>query len=153
MLNVIYTEATCGEACWSALEDTCRCSCGGKNHGVLKTVDGIRPIRNCKIDGVRYQLKAIGKYSDIHKQSEELCQQAGPYKIDTYTVLNDKNEYETRDYKYYYGSTDKGSPARVKCASKLQIQNWIELGYFKSLDQYELYHNMPYLLWVKVEVI
>ena len=29
------TEATCGFNCWLAKEHICRCSCGGKNHGIM----------------------------------------------------------------------------------------------------------------------
>ena len=41
------TGSTCGEACWRALEDVCRCSCGGRNHGCDN--DGTaRPYRTCQ---------------------------------------------------------------------------------------------------------
>lgn len=36
MLEALYTEHTCGDACWHAHEDICRCSCGGRNHGCLR---------------------------------------------------------------------------------------------------------------------
>ena len=28
------TDAPCTSKCWHAEEDVCRCSCGGKNHGI-----------------------------------------------------------------------------------------------------------------------
>lgn len=58
-LMAILTGHTCGEACWHAREEVCRCSCGGKNHGILRTADGIRPTRTRKIDGNFYELAAI----------------------------------------------------------------------------------------------
>ena len=54
----ILTGSTCGDACWHAREDICRCSCGGKNHGIL-TVGGTQPVRNSKIDGNFYELVAV----------------------------------------------------------------------------------------------
>jgi hypothetical protein len=27
-------EDTCGEACWNAKQEECKCSCGGENHGI-----------------------------------------------------------------------------------------------------------------------
>ena len=39
------TDATCGDACWAARSDVCRCSCDGKNHGITRTADGERPTR------------------------------------------------------------------------------------------------------------
>lgn len=55
----ILTGHTCGEACWEAREDICRCSCGGRNHGILRTSDGKRPERTCKNGHKRYILAAV----------------------------------------------------------------------------------------------
>lgn len=54
----IVTGSTCGDACWHAREEVCRCSCGGANHGILN-VGGCQPIRNGKIDGNFYELVAV----------------------------------------------------------------------------------------------
>ena len=56
------TGHTCGEACWHAREEVCRCSCGGKNHGILYTNDGKQPKRTRRIDGKFYELVAIIPY-------------------------------------------------------------------------------------------
>lgn len=52
------TGSTCGDACWHAREEVCRCSCGGANHGILNK-GGERPTRTCKIDGHFYELAGI----------------------------------------------------------------------------------------------
>lgn len=57
------TEATCGEDCWGAREDVCRCSCRGRNHGVLRSADGVRPSRTRRIKDRRYRL--IGSTSSF----------------------------------------------------------------------------------------
>ena len=54
----IITGSTCGDACWHAREEVCRCSCGGKNHGILN-IGGCQPVRNSKIDGNFYELVAV----------------------------------------------------------------------------------------------
>lgn len=55
----ILTQSTCGDACWHAREEICRCSCGGRNHGILRTEDGTRPQRTSKHDGHFYELVAV----------------------------------------------------------------------------------------------
>ena len=61
-LLTILTEATCGDSCWHAREHICRCSCGGRNHGILLSPDGARPQRTAKIGGDLYELIAIIPY-------------------------------------------------------------------------------------------
>lgn len=54
----ILTASTCGDACWHATEEVCRCSCFGANHGILNK-GGSQPGRTCRIDGNFYELIAI----------------------------------------------------------------------------------------------
>src|ERR1039458_5266697 len=104
------SEATCGEPCWEAREDVCRCSCGGKNHGCMRTADGIRPTRTAKIDGYRYELKAVGG-REIYGPAKKINDQH------TYTIGNSA-------YRYHYRETDTGAFARVKSATKQQFAAW-----------------------------
>jgi hypothetical protein len=67
-MTATLTDQTCGEACWAARESICRCSCGGKNHGILQR-DGERPERSARIRGRRYVLAAIGSFTEIRSQS------------------------------------------------------------------------------------
>lgn len=53
----ILTGSTCGDACWHAREEVCRCSCGGKNHGILNR-GGAQPARTCKIESL-YELVGV----------------------------------------------------------------------------------------------
>lgn len=62
---------TCGIACWTAQEDICRCSCGGINHGVLRSEGGIQPVRSKKIQGIFYELHSVHRgYGEILKLLE-----------------------------------------------------------------------------------
>lgn len=133
----IITDTTCGAACWIAKEELCKCSCGGNNHGCLNTIDGVAPKRTCKIDGFRYELIAIGKYSNTYRDGERMNKEEGTKKIiGTYT--------------YYYNVTEPGAIARIKCASAIQISNWVELEQYKKMERVELFHNKPYLLWKRL---
>ena len=79
-IQITLTGATCGENCWEAVEDVCRCSCGGANHGVLRGA-GTRPERTAKIDGYRYRLIAVASGSDtrdLDAQAEAINAAAGP---------------------------------------------------------------------------
>lgn len=58
VLRAITTGSTCGDGCWHAREEICRCSCGGANHGILLN-GGEQPQRTCKIDGNFYELAGI----------------------------------------------------------------------------------------------
>lgn len=50
---------TCGEACWLARQEVCRCACGGQNHG-CKLVNGAPlPGRTKRVKEVRYRLAAV----------------------------------------------------------------------------------------------
>lgn len=71
-MNAVVTGTTCGLACWRAELDYCRCSCGGRAHGVL-AMGGEQPRRNCLIKGVRYVLGAVdGNWSQINTWAAEL---------------------------------------------------------------------------------
>jgi hypothetical protein len=134
---VSLTGSTCGEACWTAREDICRCSCGGRNHGIWREgQNGVRPPRTSKIDGFFYRLAGVG-IRDIHKQAREINNAAG------YRSVVKVNEQLT--YHYSWQDTDKGAPARVKPVSKSQ-RNWTELDPFEQ-DRY------VYLLWIRDDAL
>ena len=63
------TGSTCGDACWHAREEICRCSCGGANHGILNR-GNCAPKRTCKIDGEFYELAGITANLDGESPAE-----------------------------------------------------------------------------------
>ena len=138
--NTILTDSTCGEACWEAREDVCRCSCRGANHGIYES--GERPDRTSKIGGVMYKLIDIGGYIPILEKAREVNQT---------TVKNTAKVNEDLTYTYYYRETDKRAPMRVKKASRSQIERWSELESHK-LNPVEAWdwQNEPYLLWERM---
>ena len=60
-----WSTMTCGQACWEGKEDNCKCSCGGKNHGIWRNSKDTKVQRTCKINGVIYNLVAIGTISEL----------------------------------------------------------------------------------------
>ena len=76
-LMVVLTEATCGEACWAAQHDVCRCSCGGANHGIKKR--GGSADRTRKVGRNRYRLIAVMTESDRpYAAARELARERQP---------------------------------------------------------------------------
>ena len=134
------TEATCGEACWQAREDICRCSCGGKNHGCLRSANGIRPSRTSKIDGFMYELAEGGFTID----SEKALEPYQPRSVEKMTVWSAEEGDHVIDYKYYWHDKDYGSPIRLRTASRSEVQRWEEL------TAYRQERLTPYLLWKRL---
>lgn len=158
----IVTSQTCGEACWHAREDVCRCSCGGRNHGCLTHGDGKRPERTSKIGGHLYKLLAVGRRNDICAQASEINRQAGYRAVDkAHLVVDSHGVYEWTaeqvqqwrsegkevwfaQYKYTWASTEDGAPARLKSATASQ-RKWQELAGWKDAPD-------VYLLWQRVNM-
>lgn len=143
----ILTSQTCGEPCWHALEEICRCSCGGRNHGCLSH-GGEKPERTCRINGLIYKLNAVGEYGDLTAEADRINREAGYSYIDKPTIVIDsmgagyteadavKARCEGKEvwYSQYYGvwkATDCGAPARIKYPSANQ-RNWQELSGWKD---------------------
>ncbi len=158
----LFTSQTCGEACWHAKEEICRCSCGGKNHGCLKTADGIAPVRMAKIDGHRYKLAGVGY--ELRAEARQINRLAGWKAIDRPSLVIDSTGTRSDDivgdlakalaaghdawisqYHYHWDDTDCGAPARIKYASKDQIARWSELTAYRDCEAWK----KPLLLWVR----
>ena len=159
VIMAIATSTTCGEMCWHAREEICRCSCGGRNHGCLSH-GGERPERTAKINGERYRLKAVGRYADIYADARAINRAAG-YRSVNYPTLVIGGACQGRvtpeklaaakasgerfwfsQYKYTWSETDEGAPARLKAASANQLK-WPELSGWP---------DGAYILWERTEM-
>lgn len=131
-LIAYLTEQTCGESCWHAREDICRCSCDGKNHGCLRDEGGTgtRPTRTSTIDGYKYELRAVGK--GVEKIAQQINGDAGITFLYAAT---------SRD------ASDRGIPAKLRTPTDSQIQKWPELASYRALERYQY---KPYILWVRI---
>lgn len=132
------TEASCGEACWHAKEPVCRCSCGGKNHGCLTNNGAASPVRTAKIDGYRYELKAVDEIDNLWRSADAVNASFGCKDIQTSGTMR---------WHYTWNERDKGAPARIKLATKDQRAKWRELQAFKDAPQ----SDFIALLWIRVD--
>jgi hypothetical protein len=132
----VLTSQTCGEPCWHAKEDICRCSCGGRNHGCLNH-GGEQPVRAARIDGVAYKLAGVGSY-------RELCSEAKAINLEQWKSVDKPYRYEDWwvQYKYHWNDTDAGAPARLKPATAQQRAKWPELAAWRDQP-----HVSVYLFW------
>ena len=129
-LVAALTDTTCGDACWRAREDVCRCLCGGANHGCLRTAGGVQLERTARILGSMYRLAAVGTYSemrralydkaDVIRQTEPKIPAGSKYYADMGYVIHDCQDNE------------RGARFWVKSASKDQIARWPELTAARS---------------------
>ena len=126
----ILTDATCGDACWHAREEVCRCSCGGRNHGILRGTGGTQPARTARIDGHVFTLRAVGSHSDLAPETRRIHRLA----------------YASKRYGWMEKTPD--FPAVLRAASAAQIAGWKELAAYHSGRAGRV---SPYLLWIQVE--
>lgn len=148
-LFAVLTSTTCGEACWHAREEVCRCECGGRNHGCLKTGDGVRPTRSAKIDGVSYELAGVA-YGRGGLQRE--ADKVNHWTVSGWRGLDPmKTDGKcARLYYYTWSETDSGAPARLKNATPAQLAKWEELKGFTDGDK--LRYEGVRLLWVRRDI-
>lgn len=171
----ILTDQTCGEACWHARDEVCRCSCGGKNHGILRGPNGVQPKRMAKIAGCMYSLEGVGDYSELHPNGVEINRQAGYKSVDipmlvingighphgnlgpsTLREIAERARQEGKQvwwsqYHYTWSLTDVEAPARIKYATDSQIDRWPELTAFREWKK-ERPPRYPALLWVRMKM-
>lgn len=136
----VLTDRSCGEACWHAREDVCRCECGGSNHGILLKDGTEQPNRHSRIDGVAYELVAIGEYRELCQKASQICEEAPEYPTRDYY---DSSKMVMKKHNFNHGTW----LVQLKPASKAQCVLWNELSAYKGLSNFEFYQRKPYLLW------
>lgn len=171
-LIAFFSNHTCGEACWSAKEEVCRCECGGKNHGIMLR-DGVTGIRAAKIGGYRYELLAVGRHGELTEQGATLTAEhwlaMGKTKArEYYGDQSDRVLCERPDF-FWIDSKDggkekvkgwiemhelkgSGSLYCVKYATLSQLIRWQELEYFNVYDEQTRYNAKAAILWKRADV-
>ena len=140
----MMTDATCGDACWAAREDICRCSCGGNNHGITRTANGVAPVRTRRVKDHRYQLLAVESYIsgpghariESLRPMEKLESAVNGAAVDA--GLFDK-----------YASTWPDTPAWpciLRLASASNVKGWPELAAWRGAN------SRPYVAWVREDM-
>jgi len=146
---------TCGEACWHAREDVCRCSCGGRNHGCLR--DGnTQPDRVCRKGQYIYKLLTVvsedeggqSGYNAACHTVDAFIARAWPdgnpsQPMIDYSTGKQAVRPDGRLYFYSPRADDKGIPAFARTASESQ-RRWPEAtGYTEA----------PILVWARWDLI
>lgn len=151
LLQAMITERTCGDACWHAREDICHCSCGGRNHGCLRTNDGEQPARTKRIQGAMYQLIAVETYSETE------CRAATKHPIYILQRMIDDNAikaglFEWHELKGSKSFCDKPLPVYVKTASESEVNRWAELSQWRK-GELALMFNKPLTVWIRADLL
>jgi len=167
-LVAFFSDITCGENCWSAKEDVCRCECGGKNHGIH--LRGENAVRACRINGYRYELVSVGKHGDLMEQGARLTAEQwladGKTKNREYYgdpkdqvpcvrsdfFWNDNGIEKPKGYIEMHNLKGGGSLYAVKFASLPQCLKWHELEYFQCADDRDRYQKQPGILWKRADL-
>lgn len=159
-----FSDITCGENCWNAKEDVCRCECGGRNHGIH--LRGENAVRACRINGRRYELVSVGKRSDLLDQVTQLVIEddiaKGHRRYDPETgKLQAKSSYSnsetgTRWFNSSYVHPSEyqgnGSTYVLKYATLSQCLKWQELAYLEIADERDRYHSDAGILWKRADL-
>ena len=118
-LMTAITESTCGEACWQAREDVCRCSCGGKNHAVLRG-QGVRPERTRKLNGHLYQLVAV-------ENVNASCRAVAEHELmDNVKAPVMRGAIDSGLWERYQWDSTPGYPVKIKVATESEVNRWPE---------------------------
>lgn len=129
VIGIFNENVTCAQACWSAEQDKCVCSCGGVNHGIMRPspdeVIARQPERTKRVRQHRYRLVTVtqGK-SDANK----FCKQRGQAYVKS-TV----DRYATTPPNFL-----------VSRATPNQIEKWPELA---GMQYNERGWFSPHIVW------
>ena len=147
LIQAIYTERTCGDACWHAREDICRCSCVGRNHGILRNADGEQPVRTRRINGAMYTLHAVpatwedaGCIANAMRPIEDLDR-------DIRMAARERGILNLAQS--YIRGLNENPVTVIKTASKSEVEKWPELASFRPGAPYW----RPGLLWVRSDCV
>ena len=58
-LTPLVASSSCTPNCWNAIQETCRCTCHGRNHGIFKTGSPTPAPQPAEDDTTHYQLTAL----------------------------------------------------------------------------------------------
>lgn len=139
-MKIVITNITCGENCWEAREVDCCCSCGGRNHGILKR-GGEQPARTKKAGGKVYTLVSVGTRMELFDKANLII-----------PVLAGKANANAGWFDY--NPAKAGNPILIAYATADQCRRWAELSQWKELadDEQEFYFVSPALMWRRDDI-
>ena len=137
-MEAFLTGSTCAAACWCAHEDICRCSCGGKNHGVMRSSDGVQPARTRKLFGAVYQLVGVSTYDPNG------CLAGMDRPI--YDMASQIEHAAAAKVAHWYEIDRDPKPCYTRTATESQVAAWPELTSWRGVK-----YCRPLCLWQRQE--
>jgi len=143
----VLTDATCGEACWAAREDICRCSCKSRNHGITRTPDGERPTRTRRVKAHRYLLLAVESYRPEEarivtlRPVEKLEGSVNAAAHDAGLFNRHASRWDSE-----WWPNEPARPCKVGTASPSAVKAWPELAAWRGA------RSRPLVAWVREDM-
>lgn len=138
-MKIQLSDITCGHSCWYAKEVDCKCSCGGRNHGVLLNENGIQPQRTKKANGYLYHLQSVGNRIQMIEQINQI-----------FPALTGKPNANAGWFDL--NPAKAGNPFLIQYATQTQAKKWAELSEYKDVSDDDWYFESPSLLWRRDDV-
>ncbi len=157
----------CGFACWEAREDVCRCSCGGRNHGISRKPSCAavaKPARQMVWENYLWQLDRVAK--PVLWAEDQTGGLAGngvmadggklhrPERLDV--IARDLNTakgvsfYGAATARKFWNAADFPH-AITRTATPAQIKSWPELAAWRdpTISPHSFAFDRPALLWTR----
>lgn len=153
MSTHIFALIGCGDNCWEAKDDLCRCACGGRNHGIRKKQPHCHQIkRSCIAFESVYELLEVEQPANAENEllptANELCRPI---------LLDNKARTLNKDAGIFYyprAATDKKPVgylphAILRPLTESQTTKWAEARAWRDINplSYAIY-SKPRALWV-----
>jgi hypothetical protein len=135
------TDATCGDACWAAREDICRCSCAGKNHGVTRSASGETPTRTRRVKANRYELLAV--------ENVKAWPELAAWRMENLQRNINRAAHDAGLWKriYSYPARDPEYPCILATASASNVKAWPELAAWRNVK-----YDRPLIAWIREDM-
>lgn len=138
----IFALVGCGPQCWEAKDDVCRCSCGGRNHGIRRNnAPGCEHLkRQLVYDGYIFELANVSEPHDMGYGH------FSPSRFDDEAMAANT----AAGIQFYYAHTARKHygyfpVAIVRVATDSQIAKWPELANWRG--KVSPLYGKPYLFW------
>ena len=146
-MTMTMTMTTCSDACWYAREDVCRCNCGGKNHGVLRSGKGEQPARTRRVKHARYELIAVfGGGEDSESEARDYIMG----RLEDMGVERARGKAWNANISNEWSSRE--NPFRYSPATESNVRAWPELSAYRDDDgdARTWWRRRPYCVWKRI---
>lgn len=148
----IFALVACGPACWEAKDDLCKCSCGGKNHGMHRHKrPGFEKLKRQMVyQGFIFELADVSEPEETGKDREgaALVRPVG---------LGDKAQEinKAAGIRFLFAHTAREHFGEFPIAitrpvTEAQIKKWPELAKWRNVSPHSFaLYGRPSIMWVR----